>query len=200
MIPSNQNAHGAARRRSTSSAPAGRRRCGEATRAASAGARGEWPASTDYRPAHARLPALRREPASLAGGLAARDDADRGGDHGRQRSRPLQPVRLRHLRQPAARLSRRRWSATTAAPCCAPPWRGRPPGRSGSTASRIRQRCTIPDLVPAFVTTPASARRSKRRRRSGRCVAVEWGFGVQGVNTDGRRGTQVVRITGYKVF
>jgi hypothetical protein len=34
----------------------------------------------------------------------------------------------------------------------------------------------------------------------GTLAAVEWGYGVQGVNTDGRKGTQVVRITGYKVF
>jgi hypothetical protein len=34
----------------------------------------------------------------------------------------------------------------------------------------------------------------------GTLVAVEWGFGVQGVNTNGTRGTQVVRISGYKVF
>jgi hypothetical protein len=31
-------------------------------------------------------------------------------------------------------------------------------------------------------------------------LALEWGYGVQGVNTDGTRGTNVVRITGYKVF
>jgi len=34
----------------------------------------------------------------------------------------------------------------------------------------------------------------------GSLVAVEWGYGVQGINTDGRAGTHVVRITGYKVF
>jgi len=34
----------------------------------------------------------------------------------------------------------------------------------------------------------------------GTLLAAEWGYGVQGVNTDGRRGTHVVRITGYKVF
>jgi hypothetical protein len=34
----------------------------------------------------------------------------------------------------------------------------------------------------------------------GTLVAVEWGYGVQGVNADGRRGTHVVRISGYKVF
>jgi hypothetical protein len=34
----------------------------------------------------------------------------------------------------------------------------------------------------------------------GTLVAVEWGYGMQGINTDGRRGTHVVRITGYKVF
>jgi hypothetical protein len=34
----------------------------------------------------------------------------------------------------------------------------------------------------------------------GMLVAAEWGYGVQGVNADGRRGTHVVRVTGYKVF
>jgi hypothetical protein len=34
----------------------------------------------------------------------------------------------------------------------------------------------------------------------GTLIAVEWGFGVQGVNADGGRGTHVVRISGYKVF
>lgn len=34
----------------------------------------------------------------------------------------------------------------------------------------------------------------------GTLAAVEWGYGVQGVNTNGRTGTQVVRITAYKVF
>jgi hypothetical protein len=34
----------------------------------------------------------------------------------------------------------------------------------------------------------------------GTLVAVEWGFGVQGLDAKGRRGTQVVRISGYKVF
>jgi hypothetical protein len=34
----------------------------------------------------------------------------------------------------------------------------------------------------------------------GTLVAVEWGFGVQGLDSQGRRGTQVVRISGYKVF
>jgi hypothetical protein len=34
----------------------------------------------------------------------------------------------------------------------------------------------------------------------GTLVAVEWGFGLQGVDTKGGRGTHVVRISGYKVF
>ena len=34
----------------------------------------------------------------------------------------------------------------------------------------------------------------------GTLVAAEWGYGIQGVNADGRRGTHVVRITGYKIF
>jgi len=34
----------------------------------------------------------------------------------------------------------------------------------------------------------------------GTLLAVEWGFGLRGVNTNGHVGTHVVRITGYKVF
>jgi hypothetical protein len=34
----------------------------------------------------------------------------------------------------------------------------------------------------------------------GTLAAVEWGYGPQGINSDGRRGTHVVRVTGYKVF
>jgi hypothetical protein len=34
----------------------------------------------------------------------------------------------------------------------------------------------------------------------GTLVAVEWGYGFQGLNSDGRRGTQVLRVTGYKIF
>ena len=34
----------------------------------------------------------------------------------------------------------------------------------------------------------------------GTLLAVEWGYGFQGIDTSGRRGTQVVRISGYKIF
>jgi hypothetical protein len=34
----------------------------------------------------------------------------------------------------------------------------------------------------------------------GTLFALEWGYGIQGINTDGTRGTHVLRITGYKVF
>jgi hypothetical protein len=34
----------------------------------------------------------------------------------------------------------------------------------------------------------------------GTLVAAEWGYGIQGRRTDGRRGTHVVRITAYKIF
>jgi hypothetical protein len=34
----------------------------------------------------------------------------------------------------------------------------------------------------------------------GTLLAVEWGYGFQGINADGRRGTQVVRVSGYKMF
>ena len=34
----------------------------------------------------------------------------------------------------------------------------------------------------------------------GTMVAAEWGYGIQGRRSDGREGTHVVRITGYKIF
>jgi hypothetical protein len=34
----------------------------------------------------------------------------------------------------------------------------------------------------------------------GTLLAVEWGFGLQGIDPDGHRGTHVLRISGYKVF
>lgn len=34
----------------------------------------------------------------------------------------------------------------------------------------------------------------------GTLVAVEWGYGLRGVNSDGTLGTQVLRVSGYKVF
>ena len=44
-----------------------------------------------------------------------------------------------------------------------------------------------------------AARRSAGAR-SGPCSSLEWGYGLQGIDTDGRRGTHVVRLSGYKVF
>ena len=34
----------------------------------------------------------------------------------------------------------------------------------------------------------------------GTLLAVEWGYGFRGVNGNGTLGTQVLRISGYKVF
>ena len=34
----------------------------------------------------------------------------------------------------------------------------------------------------------------------GALVAVEWGYGLRGVNSNGTLGTQVLRISGYKLF
>jgi hypothetical protein len=34
----------------------------------------------------------------------------------------------------------------------------------------------------------------------GTLVAIEWGYGFQGIDNDGGRGTQVIRISGYKMF
>jgi hypothetical protein len=34
----------------------------------------------------------------------------------------------------------------------------------------------------------------------GTLVAVEWGYGLQGLNADGGRGTHVIRVSGFKIF
>jgi hypothetical protein len=34
----------------------------------------------------------------------------------------------------------------------------------------------------------------------GTLVAIEWGYGIQGINADGGRGTQVIRVSGFKIF
>jgi hypothetical protein len=34
----------------------------------------------------------------------------------------------------------------------------------------------------------------------GTLMSLEWGYGLQGIDTDGRRGTHVVRLSGYKMF
>jgi hypothetical protein len=34
----------------------------------------------------------------------------------------------------------------------------------------------------------------------GTLLAVEWGYGLRGINTDGQVGTHVIRVAGYKVF
>jgi hypothetical protein len=45
--------------------------------------------------------------------------------------------------------------------------------------------------VGAAIETPAPL---------GWLAAVEWGYGLKGVNTSGSTGTHVIRVTGYKVF
>jgi hypothetical protein len=30
--------------------------------------------------------------------------------------------------------------------------------------------------------------------------AIEWGYGIRGVNADGSRGTQVIRASAFKIF
>ena len=34
----------------------------------------------------------------------------------------------------------------------------------------------------------------------GTLIAIEWGYGARGVNSNGTLGTQVLRISGYKLF
>ena len=119
---------------------------------------------------------------------------------GGQRSRSVQPLRVRHVRQPPARLS-----------VGAGPLRSRRRAAHGArldggksvrldgfadTAARARSRHSARGLrnftgFGAAVEAPAPF---------GSLLAIEWGFGLQGIDTDGRRGTHVLRISGYKVF
>ena len=62
---------------------------------------------------------------------------------------------------------------------------------------RVRAGCRA--CRAASTGSPGWARRW-RRRAVRHALAAEWGYGIEGVNADGRRGTQVVRITGYKIF
>ncbi len=34
----------------------------------------------------------------------------------------------------------------------------------------------------------------------GLLLGAEWGYGIRGLNADGRRGTHVIKLTAYKVF
>ena len=175
-VPADQVAHGAARRRSTRSAPAGTASVWWNPRAAhrlAAVGLARDPASID--PAHARLSALRRV-ASLrsAVAVAARWPAASRGPWmaGRDLDR-FSRYRVRHLRQPAARLSvgadplrsRRR-----------PAHGGRVVGRRAaarSTGSSIRRWCTIPASGAGCATTPGVGARARgagavRHARRGR--------------------------------
>ena len=65
-------------------------------------------------------------------------------------------------------------------------------------------------LDTAFVRDPGFGRSAKNYTGIGAAaevpapfgtlIAIEWGYGFQGLDSDGRRGTQVVRISGYKMF
>jgi hypothetical protein len=65
-------------------------------------------------------------------------------------------------------------------------------------------------LDTSFVHDPGFGRSSKNYTGIGGAgefpapfgilVAVEWGYGFQGIDANGHRGTQVVRISGYKMF
>jgi hypothetical protein len=65
-------------------------------------------------------------------------------------------------------------------------------------------------LDTAYVLDPGFGRRSRSYTGLGfaaelpapfgTLAAIEWGYGFQGIDSDGRRGTQVVRISGYKIF
>ena len=62
----------------------------------------------------------------------------------------------------------------------------------------------------AYVRDPGFGRRHRHYTGLGAAVevpapfgmlaAVEWGYGFRGLNQDGRQGTQVFRVSGYKMF
>jgi hypothetical protein len=63
-------------------------------------------------------------------------------------------------------------------------------------AARVRD----PGFGGGFRSYPGIGAAAEIPAPFGTLVAVEWGYGFQGLDTEGRRGTQVVRISGYKMF
>jgi hypothetical protein len=57
-----------------------------------------------------------------------------------------------------------------------------------------------PGFGRRFRTYPGIGAAAEIPAPFGTLAAIEWGYGFQGLNSDGRRGTQVVRISGYKMF
>ena len=60
--------------------------------------------------------------------------------------------------------------------------------------------CTIPRLVPVFVTYAGAGAAIEAPGPFRTLLSLEWGFGFQGIDTNGRTGTHVFRLSGYKVF
>ena len=156
--------------------------------------------SGEYDPAHQRLSALRRVPRAVRGVVAAAGRPRRGILDVRPRSRSVQPVFVRHLRQPAARVS------LGADPVRS---RRRPAHRGGlgsrQPAARRRLFRHVAGARSGLRTRAAqlhraSAARSKRRPRSARSSRWSGATASAGINSDGSRGTQVIRVSGYKVF
>ena len=173
--------------RSKGSGPAGRRRCGGPARGAAGWRRWGEPRGPavgvgDYAPSSATSSASARRwrgRSSLSPRLVGRG---RGGVDGRTRSRSLQPVHVRHLRQPPARLS------VGADPLRS---RRRRPRRAAAwSAGRVlrldgfvdyARTCTIPASGRVVGATPGVGAAVEVPAPFGTLVAVEWGYGFQGV-------------------
>ena len=188
VIPRNQNAHGLRAGLDLQRAGLAGIALGEPRASGSAGRGWGVPGSPEDAPAAAVVRAVRRgtllRTAALSPRVTTRIEASvvAGSDLDR-----FSRIVVRHVRQPAARLSvgahplrSRRGGAHGASA-------GRPPRRFGSMALPIRRRCTIPAFgrglrnytgVGAAIEAPAPF---------GTLLPVEWGYGVQGVNTDGTR-------------
>ena len=116
-----------------------------------------------------------------------------------QRSRSVQPVLVRHIRQPPARLS-----------VGVDPLRSRRRPADGAGLGRGRLVRLDGFVDSAAVHDPGFGRGLRNYTGVGGAVevpapfgtllAVEWGYGFRGVNANGTLGTQVVRVSGYKVF
>ena len=146
-----------------------------------------------------RLPAVRHDPGAFRDPVAGRRGTRRGRRDGRARPGPIQSLRVRHVREqvegyPSALIRYDRGAAVRTALAWAASRRVRLDGFAD--LAYVHDPGFSTGMSPftgigAAVEAPAPF---------GMLVAAEWGYGIQGVNADGQRGTHVVRVTGYKVF
>src|SRR5688572_27195564 len=149
------------------------------------------PSGSRFRTRHVGLPAVWRHGRALVGDRTGRGGAVGGRVGRRARSRSLQPVDVRQLREPAARLSEREPSIR--------PWRD-PPFDRDVDAFFDMAAVRDPGFGRAVQSYPGLGGAVEIPLPRRVLLAVEYGYGFKAQNTDGSRGTHVVKITGFKIF